>query len=84
GGLVEELEKGNREKPNRLVRRRAAHQSKLRALRRAEIQNAAAISSWQSPTARLMQSPADDVLTWVPQLHQYIMELKSFLPNTPQ
>jgi hypothetical protein len=83
-GVVEGLEEGNREKPNRLLQRRSAHQSRLRALRHAEIRNASAISGWQSPTARLLQSPADDVLTSLPQLDQYVMEFRSFLPNTPE
>src|SRR6185369_7480574 len=48
---------------------------KLAALRKADlearnaiIREAVSISSWQSPTARLMQSPADDVLSSLPQL----------------
>ncbi len=40
---------------------------------------ARAISSWQAPTTMLMQSPAEDVLTSLPQLDQSITELKSFL-----
>ena len=42
------------------------------------------ISSWQSPTARLLQSPADDVLTSLPQLERSLTNLKTFLPDTPQ
>ena len=59
-------------------RRRA----ELLALREAEIRNAAAVSSWQSPTAMLMQSPADDVLTSIPQLYRSVTELNLFLPDT--
>jgi hypothetical protein len=31
-----------------------------------------------------MQSPADDVLTSLPQLDRSLTELKTFLPDTPQ
>jgi hypothetical protein len=43
-----------------------------------------AISSWQSPTAILLQSPADGVLTSLPQLDLSLNDLKTFLPNTLQ
>jgi hypothetical protein len=52
--------------------------------RNAAIREAVSISSWQSPTAALMQSPADRVLTSLPQLDQSLTNLKTFLPNTPQ
>ncbi len=42
------------------------------------------ISIWHSPTAALMQSPADDLLTSLPQIDQSVAELKSFLPGAPQ
>jgi hypothetical protein len=64
---------------------------KLAALRKADlearnaiIREAVSISSWQSPTARLMQSPADDVLSSLPQLDRSLNQLKTFLPNTSQ
>jgi hypothetical protein len=41
------------------------------------------LSIWQSPTAMLLQSPADDVLSSLPQLDQSLTELKTFLPNPP-
>jgi hypothetical protein len=63
-----------------VVRQRAL---RLAARRRAEIPNAV-ISSWQSPTVRLMQSPAEDVLSSLPQLSRSADELKSFLPETTQ
>ena len=50
----------------------------------AAIRGAVAISSWQSPTATLMQSPADQVLTSLPQFDRSLTNLKTFLPNTPQ
>ena len=50
----------------------------------AVIREAVSISSWQSPTATLMQSPADHVLTSLPQLDRSLNELKTFLPNTSQ
>src|SRR4030095_15045907 len=49
--------------------------------RNAVIRDAVSISSWQSPTATLMQSPADHVLTSLPQLDRSLNELKTFLPN---
>jgi len=59
------------------VRRHA----ELLAAKRAEIRNAVAISSWQSPTTALLRSPGDEVLTSLPQLNQSANELKSFLPS---
>ena len=59
------------------VRRHA----EMLAARRAEIRNAAAISSWQSPTTALLRSPGDAVLTSLPQLNKSVDELKSFLPS---
>jgi hypothetical protein len=63
---------------------------KLAARRKADLdariavsRQAVSISSWQSPTANLMQSPADDMLTSLPQLDRSLTELKTFLPNTP-
>jgi hypothetical protein len=52
--------------------------------RNAIIREAVSISSWQSPTATLMQSPADDVLSSLPQLDRSLNQLKTFLPNTSQ
>ena len=48
------------------------------------IRETVSISSWQSPTATLMQSPADQVLTSLPQLDRSLTNLKTFLPGTPQ
>ena len=45
---------------------------------------AAAISSWQSPTSTLLSSPNDDLLKSLPQLNESSNDLKSFLPNTPK
>ena len=64
---------------------------KLAARRKADldaknavIREAVSMSSWQSPTAILMQSPADHVLTSLPQLDRSLNELKIFLPSTSQ
>ena len=62
---------------------------KLAPLRRAEplgarrkaTPEAIAISKWQSPTAGLMRSSSDELLTTLPQLDQSASELKSFLPS---
>ena len=75
--------------PNRLKSNRrdlkvtARRHADLNA-RSAAIREAVSISSWQSPTATLMQSPADHVLTSLPQLDRSLTNLKTFLPNTPQ
>jgi hypothetical protein len=55
--------------------------AEMLAARRAEIRNAAAISSWQSPTTALLRSPGDALLTSLPQLNKSVDELKSFLPS---
>jgi hypothetical protein len=41
-----------------------------------------AISTWESPTAMLLQSPADEMLTSLPQLNLSVKDLKTFLPET--
>ena len=48
---------------------------------KAMVDNVVAISTWQSPTTTLMFSPAEDVLSSLPQLTQAAVELKSFLPS---
>ena len=62
----------------------AAHRKADLEARNAVFREAVSISSWQSPTATLMQSPADHVLTSLPQLDRSLNELKTFLPNTSQ
>jgi len=52
--------------------------------RNTPIREAVSISNWQSPTAKLLQSPADHVLTSLPQLDCSLTNLKTFLPNTTQ
>ncbi|MEO8433366.1 MAG: hypothetical protein ABI596_00595 [Pyrinomonadaceae bacterium] len=49
--------------------------------RRVEIQNAAAISNWQSPTITFLRSPGDEVLSSLPQLNESVNKLRSFLPS---
>ena len=67
---------------NLLAARFAARQrAELLAARRAEIRDATAISSWQSPTATLLSSQNDALLNSLPQLNESVKELKSFLPN---
>ncbi len=74
----------NRVKSNRWGRKLPAGRPADFNARNAVIREAVSISSWQSPTATLMQSPADDVLTSLPQLDRSLTELRTFLPNTPQ
>jgi hypothetical protein len=73
-----------RVKSNQWPPKLAARRKADLAARNAVIREAVSISSWQSPTATLMQSPADDVLTSLPQLDRSLNELKTFLPNTSQ
>jgi len=73
-----------RVKSNQWPPKLAARRKADLAARNAVIREAVSISSWQSPTATLMQSPADHVLTSLPQLDRSLNELKTFLPNTSQ
>src|SRR5258705_1351303 len=73
-----------RVKSNLLPPKLAARRKADLEARKAVIREAVSISSWQSPTATLMQSPADHVLTSLPQLDRSLNELKTFLPNTSQ
>ena len=43
--------------------------------------DAALLSSWQSPTQTLLESPTSLVLSSLPQLNQSATDLKSFLPK---
>jgi hypothetical protein len=62
--------------------RLAAHKrAELLAARRAEIREATAIASWKSPTATLLSSQNDALLSSLPQLNESVKELKSFLAN---
>jgi hypothetical protein len=65
----------------RAARFAARQRAELLAARRAEIRDATAISSWQSPTATLLSSQNDALLNSLPQLNESVKELKSFLPN---
>ncbi|HSP63049.1 MAG TPA: hypothetical protein VLQ90_08720 [Pyrinomonadaceae bacterium] len=65
----------------RAIRVAARQRAELLAARRAEIRDATAISSWQSPTATLLSSQNDALLNSLPQLNESVKELKSFLPN---
>jgi len=65
----------------RTARFAARQKAELLAARRAEIRDATAISSWQSPTATLLSSQNDALLNSLPQLNESVKDLKSFLPN---
>jgi hypothetical protein len=73
----------NRVKSNRWDRKLVARRQADLNAGNAPIRETISISSWQSPTATLMQSPADNVLTSLPLLDRSLTELKTFLPNTP-
>jgi len=59
--------------PKRVVRHRT--------IERSVIQQAVALSAWQSPTGLYLQSPARSPFKSLPQLNQSLKELESFLPN---
>jgi hypothetical protein len=52
------------------------------ALTKYEITSVKAISNWESPTASLLRSPSEQVLTTVPQFNDAVKDMKSFLPST--
>jgi hypothetical protein len=64
-------------KPHKLASRRPARARTKDAI----VQKATIISSWRSPTALFMESPADPLLKSLPQLNQSVKEMESFLPN---
>ncbi len=74
----------HRVKPNRRARKLVARRQAELPAGNAAIREAVSISSWRSPTAKLMQSPVEDVLTSLPQLDRSLSNLKTFLPNTSQ
>ena len=66
---------------SRLPRKhRPAHRRSQLLMQQAVINNASAFAVWQSPTNKLLESPAEDVLSTLPQLTQASLELQSFLP----
>ena len=77
------VEPANRARSNRGDRKVVARRHPNLNARNADVRKAGSISNWQSPTATLLQSPADNVLTSLPQLDRSVTELKTFLPNTP-
>jgi hypothetical protein len=77
------VEPANRIRSNREDRKVVARRHPNLNARNADVRKAGSISNWQSPTASLLQSPADNVLTSLPQLDRSVTELKTFLPNTP-
>jgi hypothetical protein len=71
--------RANRSSRKLLARQRANDDAAV-----AVIPEILAISTWQSPTAMLLQSPADDMLATLPQLDLSVRNLKTFLPDTLQ
>ena len=76
-------QKNSEPKPNK-SKRQVRH---LRARRPAALLapepviNNAIIAAWHSPTSMLLRSPAEDVLSSLPQLTQSAVELTLFLPS---
>jgi hypothetical protein len=65
----------------RAARFAARQRAELLAARRAAIRDAKAIASWKSPTATLLSSQNDALLSSLPQMNESVKELKSFLAN---
>lgn len=71
--------RANRSSRKFLARQRATDDAAMTVIPETQ-----AISTWQSPTAMLLQSPADDMLATLPQLDLSARNLKTFLPDTLQ
>ena len=71
----------NQTQGSRRGRRLASHRRAQPLTRQDVIGNAVVIAVWQSPTTALLGSPAEDVLSSLPQLTESAVELRSFLPR---
>ena len=69
---------------SRALKLAARRQAVLSAANKKAARDAKAIESWQSPTAKLLDSSSDGLLKSLPQLTQTVDELKSFLRDRPQ
>jgi hypothetical protein len=69
---------------SRALKLAARRQAVLIAANKKAARDAKAIESWQSPTAKLLNSSSDGLLKSLPQLNQTVEELKSFLPSQPK
>ncbi len=69
---------------SRATRLAAQRHALVLAANRKAARDAAAISTWQSPTSALLKSQNDELLKSIPQLNENSDELKSFLPNKPK
>jgi hypothetical protein len=74
----------NHGRTNRTARKLAARHRSDDAVAVATTPATVAISTWESPTAILLQSPADEMLTSLPQFDLSVKDLKTFLPDTLQ
>lgn len=79
-----EQEPKHRPSLSRARRLAAQRHALVLAENRKAAQDAAAISTWQSPTSALLKSQNDELLKSIPQLNENSDELKSFLPNKPR
>ena len=61
--------------------RKLAPRKKTQLGAKSIIRDAVALSTWKSPTAILMESPAGSEINSLPQLNQAAKELQLFLPN---
>ena len=61
--------------------RKLAGRKKIQPAAKPIIRNAVALSTWKSPTAILMESPAGSEINSLPQLDQAAKELQLFLPG---
>lgn len=81
GPLPKHFASNSKLKALKLAARREAI---LVAANKQAARDAKVITSWQSPTATLLDSPSDDLLKSLPQMNQTVNEMKSFLPSQPK
>ena len=70
--------------PVKIEPRRQKHIARRRQVDRSIATGAALLSSWQSPTQRLMTSPTDLALGSLPALNQSAKDLESFLSKNSE
>ena len=68
-------------RPRKVRQRQRKLIARQRPFDRRITSDAALLSSWQSPTQALLESPTSLVLSSLPQLNQSATDLKSFLPK---
>ena len=70
-----------RRRTNRFAGQRNSRLTQPALANQAVISKATAIALWQSPTMKLLESPAEDVMSSLPQLTDAAIGLQVFLPS---